>query len=463
MTLEELRLRLDQGEGVSLEFKRCGSKPEKDVFETICSFANRQGGDIFLGINDDGSIAGIDKDRIVEIQRNIVNVVNNQNVFNVAPAVEVESVDYGEAAVLRIWVPFGPSVYRFKGEVYDRVGDVDVRLKSDAQISGLYIRKQDYFSERKVYPFLRMDDLRDDLFPRIRLLAESRRTGHPWLGLSNEELLKSAGLYIHDPETGMEGFTRAAALLVGTDEAIASVCPAYRTDAVVRIQDKDRYDDRLTVKTNLIDAYDQLLEFMQKHLPDRFYLEGVQNVSIRDVICRELVANSLMHREYSSTLPAQIFIEGDGVRTVNASRSVFSGKITLDSFSPRPKNPLIEGFFAQIGRAEELGSGTRILFKYAPIYSGSEPVLEEGDVFQAFVSSPDIREIPGSKEHSDAGRRAVDDAIARLLDANGYATVSGVMQASGASRRTVSRRFAQMTANGVLKAEGATRNRRYVR
>ena len=140
MTLEELRLRLDQGEGVSLEFKRCGSKPEKDVFETICSFANRQGGDIFLGINDDGSIAGIDKDRIVEIQRNIVNVVNNQNVFNVAPAVEVESVDYGEAAVLRIWVPFGPSVYRFKGEVYDRVGDVDVRLKSDAQISGLYIR-----------------------------------------------------------------------------------------------------------------------------------------------------------------------------------------------------------------------------------------------------------------------------------------------------------------------------------
>ena len=463
MTFEELRLCLEQGEGVSLEFKRCGNKPEKDVFETICSFANRQGGNIFLGVNDDGSIVGIDKDRVTEIQRNIISVVNNQNVFNVAPAVEAETIGVDKGAILRIWVPFGPSVYRFKGEVYDRVGDVDVRLKSDAQISGLYIRKQDYFSERKIYPFLRMRDLRDDVFSRIRLLAGSRRAGHPWLGLSNEELLKSAGLYIRDPETGVEGLTRAAALLVGTDEAIASVCPAYRTDAVVKIQDKDRYDDRLTVKTNLVDAYDQLLEFMQKHLPDRFYLEGIQNVSIRDVICRELIANSLMHREYSSNLPAQILIEGDGVRTINASRSVFSGRITLDSFSPRPKNPLIEGFFAQIGRAEELGSGTRILFRYVPIYSGLEPVLEEGDVFRTFVSSPDIQEASGLEGRSDAGGRAVGDAIARMLDTDGYATVPGVMQISGASRRTVSRKFAQMTASGALKAEGATRSRRYVR
>lgn len=37
--LEEL---VAQGEGVSLEFKRCGGdKNERDVFETVCSFANR--------------------------------------------------------------------------------------------------------------------------------------------------------------------------------------------------------------------------------------------------------------------------------------------------------------------------------------------------------------------------------------------------------------------------------------
>ena len=30
---------IQAGEGISVEFKRCGSQPGKDTFETICSFA----------------------------------------------------------------------------------------------------------------------------------------------------------------------------------------------------------------------------------------------------------------------------------------------------------------------------------------------------------------------------------------------------------------------------------------
>ena len=44
---------IQAGEGISVEFKRCGSQPGKDTFETICSFANRQGGSMLLGIRDD--------------------------------------------------------------------------------------------------------------------------------------------------------------------------------------------------------------------------------------------------------------------------------------------------------------------------------------------------------------------------------------------------------------------------
>lgn len=46
-------------EGLTAEFKRCGNQPEKDTFETICSFANRQGGSIFLGVQDDGAVLGV--------------------------------------------------------------------------------------------------------------------------------------------------------------------------------------------------------------------------------------------------------------------------------------------------------------------------------------------------------------------------------------------------------------------
>lgn len=47
------------GETVSVEFKRCGGNIEHDVYETVCSFSNRFGGDIYLGILDDGTVNGV--------------------------------------------------------------------------------------------------------------------------------------------------------------------------------------------------------------------------------------------------------------------------------------------------------------------------------------------------------------------------------------------------------------------
>lgn len=39
--------------------KRCGSGIESDVYETVCSFLNRFGGDILLGVEDNGNPIGI--------------------------------------------------------------------------------------------------------------------------------------------------------------------------------------------------------------------------------------------------------------------------------------------------------------------------------------------------------------------------------------------------------------------
>lgn len=119
---------------MSLEFKRCGNQPQQDVFETICSFANRQGGSILLGVLDDGVVEGIPHASATSIERNIINVTGNPKMFNATPALEFERIDLDGRLVLRVWVPMGPNVYRFKGTVYDRVSDVDVRVRSDSQI-----------------------------------------------------------------------------------------------------------------------------------------------------------------------------------------------------------------------------------------------------------------------------------------------------------------------------------------
>ena len=50
MTIEELAVILAAGESRTVEFKKSTTDITKDVYETVCSFSNRDGGDIFLGI-----------------------------------------------------------------------------------------------------------------------------------------------------------------------------------------------------------------------------------------------------------------------------------------------------------------------------------------------------------------------------------------------------------------------------
>lgn len=451
MEQHELNKLLNQGEGISIEFKRCGNLPEQDTFETICSFANRQGGNIFLGVLDNGTVSGVNAKRLLEIQRNIVNTVNNPKLFNVAPALEFETIPYGDAVVIRVWVPVSSIVHKYKGVVFDRSVDSDIKVETDSQLSALYIRKQEYYSERKVYRFLQKEDLRLDLLPRVRTMASMKRANHPWIELDDESLLRSANLYLKDYETGEEGFTLAAALILGKDDVIASIAPAYKTDAYVQLEDTDRYDDRLIVRTNLIEAYDALLGFAQKHLPDRFFLEGTQAVSLRDIISRELITNTLIHREYTNPFPAKFVIDRDGIHTENASRPRFIGVLSPERFNPLPKNPIIADFFTNIGLAETLGSGTRNLFKYSWIYGGGEPVLEEGDVFRASVP------LQGDEKKS----RDVDEVIELMLKNYGYITVAAVADIAGVTERTVRRHVSPLVADDRLIVRGTTKDRRY--
>ncbi len=224
------------------------------------------------------------------------------------------------------------------------------------------------------------------MFSRIRTLAINERADHPWQEMNDEELLRSAGLYKHDYQTGKEGYTLAAILLLGKDETIQSILPHHKTDAILRIENTDRYDDRDDIRTNLIESYDRLMAFVRKHLPDKFYQEGEQKVSLRDRIFREVVGNLLIHQEYTNAFPSKFIIEKSIVLTENWNRPHNGGLIDPSNFSPFPKNPVIAKFFKEIGRVDELGSGVRNTFKYCGIYAlGAIPEFIEEDVFKAII------------------------------------------------------------------------------
>lgn len=264
--------------------------------------------------------------------------------------------------------------------------DADVKVTATSAIAQMYIRKQNVFTERKIYPYAGMEDLRLDLLPKIRVMAQNHAGGqHPWTAMDDLELLKSAGMYGRDVVTGEEGFNLAAIMLLGKDDVILNVAPTYVTDALVRKVNVDRYDDREIVRTNLIESYSQLLDFGRKNLPDKFFLEDTVNKSLRNIIVREMVSNTLMHREFTSSYTAKFVIEKERMYVENANRVTKGGFITVDNLEPNPKNPIIAAFFRNIGYADQLGSGVRKLFKYSKYYSGKDPQFIEDDIFRIIV------------------------------------------------------------------------------
>lgn len=100
-------------------------------------------------------------------------------------------------------------------------------MTSTAAIAQMYIRKQNIFTEKKIYPYATLGDLRLDLLTKVRVMAQNHAGGkHPWTTMTDEELLKSAGLYGRDMATEVEGFNLAAIMLLGKDDVILNVAPA---------------------------------------------------------------------------------------------------------------------------------------------------------------------------------------------------------------------------------------------
>ena len=91
------------------------------------------------------------------------------------------------------------------------------------------------------------------MLPKLRIMAENRSggQGHPWSSMTDDEVLKNARLYSVDRVTGKCGFNLAAVMLLGKDDVIPDIAPAYLTDALLRRFNVERYDDREIVQTNL--------------------------------------------------------------------------------------------------------------------------------------------------------------------------------------------------------------------
>ena len=235
-----------------------------------------------------------------------------------------------------------------------------------------------------------------------------REMSYAWQDMTDMEILESCRLIKKNEAGEIEGFKYAALLLFGSDDAIAEHLPRYKFELLYHKmtyerfnmnlpEDSARYDDRKTVRSNIIQAYRQMLDFVVKYLPDKFYLPdngSTARLDLRVQIFREIIGNICAHSDYQPGFGGYVEVFYDRVITKNATRlipTMKEGSLTLDELGPYTKNPLIVKVLNELHFVEDLGSGRRNLKRYAPLYYPDYKIeISNGNQFEFSITYDDL-------------------------------------------------------------------------
>ena len=150
----------------------------KEMTIPVCSFSNRYGGYIIMGVEDGGKPIGINKKLIKDMKKNFVNQLNNPDKMSHTLYLSIEEIEYEGMTLLWVFVPPTSTVEKCANRIYDRNEDGDMDITdSPIQLQNLYNRKSNTYAERKIFPYVTTADLRLDLLEKVRNLAKSKKPG----------------------------------------------------------------------------------------------------------------------------------------------------------------------------------------------------------------------------------------------------------------------------------------------
>lgn len=281
---------------------------------------------------------GVDSHAVERIVETLISSARNPTKMYPPMYIQPKIYTHEGRLLIYVYVQKSSHVTRCGATYFDRNNDSDIDVTNHQHVMfQLFSRKQQDLYGQRVVPHIGIDDLDSHLIQRVKEMASKLKDNHMWESLDHRELLHSTGLSAHNQITGKEGITFAAVLLFGSDDLIAHIFPYYKTDALVRIVDTNRYDDRDIVATNLIDSFERLVTFGQKHLNDIYTVKGLQRLSSHDIILREIISNSLSHHDYSSNHAATFMIKKDQFYIENGNIAHEFGHIDILNIQPKAK------------------------------------------------------------------------------------------------------------------------------
>ena len=362
-------------ETLTVEFKSDWKKySDANLFEDVVAFANTEGGDLYLGIEDDGHITGVHADHANPIMLSAY-IANNT-----VPPVSIRAeIIEEEAPVLKISVPksSGGIVATASGKILRR----RIKMDNTPENVPMYpIEIASRLSDLRLLDYSAMIVLEasiSDFDPleieRLRKIILAYDGDKSLLELSNEELLKALGFTRE--QNGIDYPTITGLLMIGKSSAIERFVPTNSASFQVLEGTSVRVNE--DYKTPVLASIEKLMSHLEVWNPEKELEIGLFRMPAPEFntrAIREGIVNAFSHRDYSKMGRVRVAISDEGLTIANPGG--FIEGVTIDNLltaEPHGRNQLLADALKRVGLAEKTGRGIDRIYEGSLIYGRTPP------------------------------------------------------------------------------------------
>ena len=336
----------------NIEFKQ---QWRDDFLAELCGFANAQGGTLYIGVDNKGSVVGIENAK--QLLEKLPNLINQT--MGLLATVNLLAEDGKEYLSISVSATEQPVSYR--GKYYYRSGTTLQEMNGNS-LREFLLRKLGTTWDAFACEDATMDDI-DPLAVQYFLkcavtagrMPNEALTDNVQSTLSNLDLLTREGK-----------LKNAAVLLFGKRPQHFFISSRFRIGRF-KADDTDliHHDD---IEGNVLQMADKVMwKLRQDYLIAPIHYEGmhrVEQLEIPEAALRELVYNAIVHRDYLGS-DTQMKVYNDRIWLWNEGElpEGFSVEKASKEHLSKPRNRLIANVFYKAGFIESWGRGVGMVCK----------------------------------------------------------------------------------------------------
>ncbi len=421
-----------------------------DIKKEIISFANCDGGTVYVGVADDGTVLGVENADECALQ--ISNMVRDAVKPDVTMFIHYETLDCEGKAVVAV------NIQRGTNRPY-------YLAKKGLRPEGVYVR-QGYSSVPATDTAIRqmIKETDGDSFENMRSINQALTFE------ATKKEFEKRNIAFGEPQMQTLKVISADGVYTNLGLLLSEQCPYTIKAAVFEGTDQNVFKDRREFSGSLLQQLNEVYDYIDFHNQTHAIFQKLLRIDTRDypeVAVREALLNSLVHRDYSFRASTLISIYEDRIEFVSIG-GLLPG-LELDDLMMGVsvcRNPHLANVFYRLQLIEAYGTGMKkIMGAYtdAPV---QPKIMTTNNAFKIVLPNVNVAS-KAAEAYEEIEKTEVpisnpnEGKILRFLTEYQVITRKEAQTLLDVSQSTAGRILKAMVDTGQIKQLGGSRTTRY--